>query len=87
MENRHPHAIVFSLEHKGRGEMKLGKEPHKIINVDRLENGVIVTFASGEVALFDGHFLFDHKSTEQNRVIAEAGVDADDEESAERKSA
>jgi hypothetical protein len=57
--------------------MKLEKEPHTIINVDRVENSVVVSFATGELALFDSRFLFEHKNTGQNRVVAEADPDLD----------
>jgi hypothetical protein len=67
--------------------MKLGREPHNIVNVDRIENSVVVNFATGELALFDSHFLFAHKNIGQNRVVAADDFNLDDEVSGERRSA
>ena len=51
------------------------KRPLSIIDVDRTNDGLIVTFSNGEVTLFHTHFLFSVRADDGNIPLPAISVD------------
>ncbi len=50
--------------------MSAQNAPARIIAVDFTPNTILVTFATGELAIFGAAFLFDTREQSGNRVVA-----------------
>ncbi len=56
--------------------MAPAKQPHRIIEVDHVEDGVIVTFATGQSVLFHANFLYASRQSDDNIALTQGDPEA-----------